>query len=191
MKCGQTTVHGRKCKQETFLDLPRCWYHISRVEMEDAVTREGLNQMFGEKQEMHPAEALVQLVHYKAGEVMYWRGKIMELEELGLEILSTEVVKEVDGPMGPTVTTETRPHPWYEMLRVAERDLAAYCSTALRAGVEERQVRIAEAMGGQILEMLETVLAELDLTGTQQSLAAEVVPRVLRSMSTQARAIAQ
>lgn len=188
-RCIVIKSNGKQCGQPAYLDLRRCEFHSGRVAMENAATREGLKIMFGDSIEIHPAEALVQLVRFKAGEVSYWRSKVLELEELGLGIIATDVVREVDGPMGPTITTETRPHPWYEMLRVAERDLATYCSTALRAGVEERQVRIAELMGAQILEVIEQVLDSLALTAHQQTIAGEVVPTVLRAMSAQAKAL--
>lgn len=181
-RCIAIKSNGKQCGQDAYLDLRRCEFHSGRVAMENAATRKGLKMMFGDKMDIHPADALIQLVQCKAGEVAYWNSKIRELQELGLEVVEEGVVRTVDGPMGETVTSETRPHPWYEMLRVAERDLANYCTVALRAGVEERQVRIAESLGGQILEVVNQVLERLQLTPSQMSIAGDVVPTVLRAI---------
>lgn len=150
---------------------------------------------FGGKMDVTPGEALLDLVQHKAAECHYWRAKVLTIEELiGPE--SVGGLMEVErtsgsGNMGPAgrwgeqeqTKWQVVIHVWYQLLRNCERDLAAYCAAAMRAGVEERAVRVAESLGMQMLGALEEVMHELRLTAEQQIIAGQVVPRVLRGLS--------
>jgi hypothetical protein len=66
------------------------------------------------------------------------------------------------------------------MLVQAQDKLADYATAALKAGVEERRVRLAENQGALVAQAIRQVLDQLNLTPTQQELVPTVVPAALR-----------
>lgn len=145
---------------------------------------------FGDKMDIGPGEALLDLVQHKAAEVYYWRARVMEMEDLiGDAVLGLQTTKEVDKPGtltsmgGVEVTQEVVEHIAYRTMRQAERDLAVYCTAAMRAGVEERAVRVAEALGMQMLGALEQFVEAIDLTPAQMAQAHVIIPGILRGLS--------
>ena len=116
----------------------------------------------GRKVEMHPAEALVDLVHWTAGEVAYWRGIVVELEQQGgHEALTWGVTKVKEGGDDRGTTEQAAPHIAYQMLTSASDRLATYAAAALRAGVQERSIRLAEAQGAAVALAQRTILERM------------------------------
>lgn len=138
----------------------------------------------GGRRDIHPAEALLDLVHWTAGEVDYWRQRVTQLEEDQLTWGTTQH-REGTGPEGPIdVTTQAAaPHIAYTMLERASDRLASYATAALKAGVDERRVRLAEQQGALVAGVIRAILAELNLSPAQQALVGEVVPRQLRALN--------
>ncbi|WP_404291107.1 hypothetical protein [Glutamicibacter arilaitensis] len=54
---------------------------------------------------------------------------------------------------------------------------------ALRAGVEERRVRIAEQQCNLIAQAIQTILDGLKLTPAQAKLISQIVPATLRELT--------
>lgn len=138
----------------------------------------------GVKVEMHPAEALVDLVHWTAGEVAYWRGIVVELEQQGgHKALTWGKTKVKDGGDDRGTTKEAKPHIAYAMLTSASDRLATYAAAALRAGVDERRVQLAERQGQLVADVIRGVLAALNLTAEQWELVPTIVPAQLRLLT--------
>ena len=135
---------------------------------------------FAARTDLHPAEALLDLVHYQAGVVAYWRSRVDQLEDQALEWGTTRV-KEGGDDRG--TTQEAKPHVAYALLREAQRDLAEYATAALKAGVEERRVQLAERHGNLVAGAIRAILADLGLSPEQEALVGEVVPRHLRALA--------
>ncbi|MET1085727.1 MAG: hypothetical protein ABWY04_01180 [Arthrobacter sp.] len=55
---------------------------------------------------------------------------------------------------------------------------------ALKAGIEERNVKLAESQGLLVADVIRRILGALELTPEQQQLVPEVVPRELRTLAT-------
>lgn len=145
---------------------------------------------FGRRVTVHPAEALVDLVHWTAGEVAYWREKVSELEaESGESGLTWGVTMEVDKRSGefPGVdtTSEAKMAAAYAMLVDASNRLATYAASALRAGVDERRVQLAERQGTAIAGAVRAILEALDLTPEQWERVPTIVPAQLRLLTAQ------
>ena len=133
---------------------------------------------------IHPAEALIDLVHWTAGEVAYWRGIVVELEQQGgHKALTWGVTKEKSGGDDFDTTQEAKPHIAYVMLRDASDRLASYAGAALKAGVDERRVKLAEQHGALVADVIKGVLAALNLTPEQQALVPTIVPQQLRLLT--------
>jgi len=134
------------------------------------------------RREIDPHEALLEEVHRAAGIVAWLDEKVRSLSE---EELTWGVTQEVTKQSGETPGVDTTQSAelsvwvkWWQQERAA---LAKVSKLALDAGVEERQVRLAEAQGAKLAQVIRDILADLDLTPEQQQRVPVVVPRRLRA----------
>ena len=132
--------------------------------------------LFGARRDIHPADALLELVQWTAGEVEYWRQRVRLLEE---GELTWGVTRVKEGGDDRGTTEEAKPNIAYQMAIDASNRLERYSASALKAGVEERLVRMAEKQGAVIHRVLVDVLGELGHDVSPGSLAAQVVLRHL------------
>ena len=117
--------------------------------------------LFGGKRDVHPAQALLELVQRKAAEVEYWRARVSDLHEQDLTFGVTKVESGVDRDQEKDVTTtEAKPNILLVMLRQAEQDLAAYSAASLKAGVDQQLIMLAREQGLRIVSVLRAVLAD-------------------------------
>ena len=130
-----------------------------------------------------PARALLDLVSSAAGEVAYWRARVDEIQDRDEKRLTSGLTKITEGKDRGGVTTlrtvETVAAIEYRMWVGAQERLARYATAALRAGVEERRVRIAEDLGSHMVGLIRRILDRLDLQAWQEELASTVVPEEL------------
>lgn len=133
-----------------------------------------------------PAQALIDLVYSTRGEVTYWETRVAELQEQDEKRLTTGLTKVTEGKEKGGVTTlrtvETIAAIEYRMLIDAKQRLMTAAATALKAGVDERQVRLAENQGAQTNHVIRQILDALDLTEEQRALIPTIVPKALRSL---------
>lgn len=201
--CGQTHRGGCRghkkpargggpCHADVSPGFTVCWHHganspqakkaaadrVAEAEARADVAR------FAARTDVHPAEALLELVQYQAGIVVYWRRVVETVDEKDLVWGETKREKGV-GPEGPIDkgTSEAAPHIAYRLLTEAQRDLERYASSALKAGVDERRVRLAEQQGALVVRVIRGVLDALHLTPEQQQLVPTVVPAQLRLLT--------
>lgn len=81
---------------------------------------------------------------------------------------------------GPDHLGDLRPHPLVRMARDAANDAAAFAKLALDAGVEERQVAVAEQLGALMAAGYRHLLDGLDLTDDQRARAPDLVAGAMR-----------
>lgn len=124
------------------------------AQMEQARTVE----LWGGRLDVNPAEALLELVQTKAAEVAYWRYRTSLLVDAESGLPLWGVTKTKTGGDDYGTTEEAKPPVEYVMLQAAERDLASYSAAALRAGVEQVMVQVAQVQAGQVLDLLNRVL---------------------------------
>src|SRR5690625_4140247 len=140
--------------------------------------------LFGAPKDVEPSQALLDLVHWTAGEVEYWREQVRQLAAEAPAALTWGRTdhEEGVGPQGPIdkTTHQAKPAIQYVMLYAAQDRLAQYATAALKAGVEERRVRLAEQQGGLVAEAIRRILDALDLDERQRELVPTVVPEQLR-----------
>lgn len=132
----------------------------------------------------NPVEMLLNLIHGKGAEVTWLRQKV---QALGDDELTWGVVQHDTGvgPEGPIdkQTYKAEASIWWKLLREAENQLANWIAMALKAGVEERRVRIAETQGSLVAGAIRQILDGLNLSSTQASLIPTIVPQALRQLS--------
>jgi hypothetical protein len=134
--------------------------------------------------DIDPGKALLDEIHWTAGHVAWLREKVQDLEGDELVWGRTQTDAGI-GPQGPvdTTTEKAGPSVWYE-LYMKERDhLAKVCALALKAGIEERKVKLAESQGALVADVIRRILAALNLSPAQQALVPEIVPQQLRLLA--------
>lgn len=143
-----------------------------------------------------PTEALLQEVQWTAGHVEWLRRKVAELDDgdlvwgttrveveggtaLRIDVEDGEVAGVGTGPSVKRVQTAAA-SVWYQLYTAERAHLVAVCSAALKAGVEERRVRLAEQQGDLVATAIRRILEALNLTPEQEALVPTVVPAQLR-----------
>ncbi len=176
--------------------------------------------LFGARRDVHPAEALLELVQWTAGEVDFWREQVRVIAagetvvgvaddpddpdgepdvEAGLSNLTWGKTKHKTGGDDVGTTFEAKPNIAYVMLTDASNRLASYAAAALRAGVEERRVQLAENAGALVAgvmqralrgifdELVRALVEHPDAAAIMQAvwprLVGEIVPRELRALA--------
>ncbi|WP_167197981.1 hypothetical protein [Brevibacterium pigmentatum] len=135
---------------------------------------------------LDPAQALLDLVASKAGEVEWLRHQVELLETDGdLWWGETKVVGKDNPEFGEQFerTEEARQHVVYTLLHKAQDQLARYAAETLKAGVDERQVKLAEQTGAQFETVLTSLLTAIQATPEQMQTAATEIPRILRNLA--------
>ena len=127
-----------------------------------------------------PAEALLQEVQHTAGHVAWLREQVRDTDPRAL-VWGTTRVK--DTPMGEEETREAKPNVWYDLYARERAHLVRVCEAALKAGVDERRVRIAEQQGELVAAAITRILNALTLTPQQWDLVPTIVPRELRAIA--------
>lgn len=152
----------------------------------------------GQPVPINPADALLDLVHWTAGEVQYWRARVVAIanaDETDLTWGTTSSVHKASGQWpGTDTTSSSGPTVAYAMLTDASNRLADYCTRAIKAGVEERRVRLEEERGALLVELIRRIaeglwrallaagLSEDQFRAVWAAAITEVVPREIRSI---------
>ena len=196
VKCRGTTRAGEPCKNDPIRGGTVCRMHgggSSKVKaaaarrLEEAAAARELERgvkTLGLQVDVDPGKALLDEIHWTAGHVAWLRGKVQELDEDTLVWGRTEHKDKTGGEdWGETTLEKAAPSVWYE-LYLKERDhLAKVCALALRAGIEERKVKLAESQGLLVADVIRRILNALGLSAEQLLLVPEVVPRELRALA--------
>lgn len=153
----------------------------SRAKMEKAVKTLGLPE------DVSPTEALLSEIRWTAGHVNWLRERVQELEVLGKDLIygTTSTVLTHSPKFGTTekTTEEFREHVWYTLYKQERDHLVKVSTAALRAGVEERRITLAEQQGLLVAQVIHRILDAIGLSPAQWTLVQDVVPRELRMMA--------
>ncbi|BCW62470.1 hypothetical protein [Arthrobacter sp. StoSoilB22] len=106
----------------------------------------------------------------------------LPVEDLTWGRAQTDVGIGQEGPIDKT-TEKAAPSVWWALLRQAEDQLSDYAARALRAGVDERRVKIAEHQGKLVHATILAILNRLALTPEQWSVARSAAPEELRRLA--------
>lgn len=191
MRCKAKRRDGQQCGSHAVKGLEVCRMHgasspQSRAKRERYLAEQRASRevhRLAQPIDTDPAQALLDLVSTAAGEVAYWRARVDEIQDRDEKRLTSGLTKITEGKDRGGVTTlrtvETVAAIEYRMWTAAQDRLAQYATAALRAGVEERRVRIAEDLGSHMVGLIRRVLDRLDLQAWQEELASTVVPEEL------------
>lgn len=166
---------NRAGKDTDHFGVGNCKDHLGRTETHRRNAIKVQAQMdvarLGARRDIWPAEALLESVQYKAGEVEVWRHKVTQLED---DELTWGVTKKVHG-IDPgdedrepgifnTTTEEAKPHIFLAQLHEAEKTLVDMATAALRAGADAALVRVAQNSANVWLEVMRGCLADPRVT---------------------------
>lgn len=131
-------------------------------------------EQFGLTREVNPQDALLEEVHRSAGVVAYLQGVVSELGKDDLKQYDT----------GKEGTHWERASVWVVMYREERAHLVKVAAEAIKCGVAERQVRLAEQQGLLIAQAIKGILVELGVDGHPD--APKIVRRHLSIVAGQA-----
>lgn len=145
---------------------------------------------YGLKIETTATDALLDEVKWTAGHVQWLRERVQEIESEALaggadreHPLVWGITREKSGGEDRGTTEEAAPNVWLRLYQQERAHLVKVCEAAIRAGIEERRVRLAESQGALVAEVIRKILGDLQLTPGQQALVSQVVPRHLRALA--------
>lgn len=130
------------------------------------------------------AQYILDQIALKAGEVEWLQHQIDQLDSDNDLFWGTTKHVTGEGPEGyvDQTTEEAGQHVIYQLLHKAQDQRVKYAAEALKAGVEERQVRISEKTGEQFEAVITALLPAIGATPEQMKLAAAEIPRILRNV---------
>ena len=194
-KCGQLhqtrteqpscTGHrrdGDPCPTPPVRGADKCRMHLGKkagpVIAEAMLTK--AMATYGLPIETSPADALLAEVHRTAGHVAWLQQRVAELEEHDL-VWGTTQIKTGGQDGGHTEAAE--PNVWLKLYQQERTHLVRVSAEAIRCGIEERRVKLAESQGALVAGVIRAILGDLNLSADQQALVSEVVPRRLRELA--------
>ena len=190
--CGaRTKGTGLPCRRAPLRGATRCGLHggltpqskaaaekrLARAEAVRAVAQLGLPV------DVSPDAALLAEVQRCAGLVAYYQARVEEIAALGAEGLVWGHTRMKLGGEAAGDTYEARPSVWLQLFSVERDRLVKDAAAAIKAGIQERQVKLAESQGVLVAAVLKRILVRLNLTDAQAALIPTVVPEELRQLT--------
>lgn len=146
-----------------------------------SAARTQLAQLAGrELMDVRPMDALLMCVRIAAMEVRVFSEKIDELDPDELLERPSEQIVAGANPEKFWIKKQQELNIWLRAREKAMDRLVRYSKAALDAGVEERQIQLAERMGDILANTVQRIVDDLELTPEQQILFAQTAPRHLR-----------
>lgn len=205
--CTGHSRAGTACKNGPLPGQAVCRMHGGRSPQAQAAGRRRRQEQAAEVAvrtlglpvDVSPTDALLEEVRWTAGHVQWLRARVQELED-GMTVSgygadnpatrhplvwgTTKVTEKqaTDNPGTDTVESSGASI-WYDLYAKERAHLVVVCREAIKAGVEERRVRLAEQQGELVAGAIRAILADLGLTPEQQAKVSEVVPRHLRLLA--------
>lgn len=187
-QCGSPAMNGQNICRHHGGSAPQSIKAAKERISEEKARR--LVETYGRKIETTATDALLDEVQWTAGHVAWLRERVQEIESAAA-VAGTDsehplvwgVTREKEGGEDRGITSEAAPNVWLKLYQQERTHLVKVCAEAIRAGIEERRVRLAEAQGALIAQAIRAILGELDLTAEQQARVPEVVPRHLRAIA--------
>lgn len=143
-----------------------------------------------------PEQALLDEVKRAAGLVAFYQARVVEIDEAERGALIWGITKEKLGGDDEGQTSEAAPNVWLQLFNQERDRLVRVAAAAIKAGIEERRVKLAESQGEMVAMVLRRVLDQMlttvlgaapanseTITTAWVEMVNEVVPRELRALS--------
>lgn len=195
MRCKAKRRDGKPCGQWPVKGAEVCRMHGGSSPQAKAAAARRLEEEKARKIaervtgviEVDPGQALIDLVHGAAGEVAYWRAEVDRIQEehpaqMTMGVTRVEKGKRDRADVDMRILEAGVPVA-YRMWTEARERLARYATAALKAGIDERRVQLAEDQGALMAQVIRGIYADLGLTVEQQARSGEIAARHLRLVS--------
>lgn len=173
-RCGKKTRKGAPCAHEAgwgtqHLGVGQCKLHggaepHAQVNGLVLLARREMGVM-GAPIDIEPQDFILECIRIAAGEVFYASERIAVLTEADVlvQTRTTVVKKDADGATSQEVraSNEFKLHAWIVVRDRAMDRGVQYSFAALKAGIEERRVRVAEQQGMLLAQAVQGILREL------------------------------
>ena len=190
-RCTARNQSGGQCKNPPVAGTTVCRFHggaapqvreagLRRIAMAEA--RQAAETL-GLLIDISPEQALLDEVQRAAGMVAFYQARVEEVADGGNDQLVWGHTKSKMGGDDEGETWEAGPVVWLQLFNEERDRLVKVCAAALRAGIEERRVKLAEQQGILVAAVIRRILVRLNLTDIQQGLVATVVPEELRALT--------
>lgn len=192
----------RPCRRDPMHGQQVCASHGGRAPQAKAAAErrvteqraERIMRRFGGPIDTTPTEALLGSVKWVAGYVAFLRGqveRVTEDAETADHLIwgKTKTVEKdvavagVGLERGEDTVEEAKPNAWLVLLGDWQDRLTRLCAEAIKAGIEERRVRLAEQQGQLVADVIKAILGDLGLSPEQAARVPEIVPRHLRLLT--------
>jgi len=138
-------------------------------------------ETYGLPRDISPTDALLEEVRYSAGHVAWLRAKVSELQSDDLVWgVTEEVDKQASEFAGTDTTRSATANMWLELYHRERKHLLDLVKTAISVGIEERRVRLEEAKGQVVAELIRRILGRLELSEEQREVSVRVIPEEFR-----------
>jgi phage terminase small subunit len=188
-ECSHSRSRGRgPCHGSRKLGTDGCRMHAGRGQ--------AVKHLAAREAKRHPLA--VEPLDMAPGHVLLWRvqhlaAMVASVDSIVAGLEAEQVVwgreRTVDRQGGEFPGTETvwaaKLNTWVQYHASLDRALRDACTAALAANVDERMVRIAEAQGAAIVQVMQAIFndPELGLLPEQRAVLGAVVPRHLRALA--------
>lgn len=188
IRCTATTKEsGERCRRMCVVGAAVCTVHggnasqVKRAADKRAAMKkvEALVATYGLPVITTPQQAMLDEVHRTAGHVAWLQEQVRALTP---DELAWGVTKVKEGGDDRGTTEEAVPNALLRLYQDERDRLVRVCAAALRAGIEERQVRLAEQQGALLVDLIRGILDDLKLTPEQKAMVPIVVPQHLRAL---------
>lgn len=105
-----------------------------------------------------PGEVILEQIGWRVGHVRWLRARAQAVDP---DALTWGRTKDKVGGQDGGVTFEAKPNAWVVLYFEQARELERLCVEAVRCGLEERRVRLAEQQADQWVRLIDGVLSEL------------------------------
>ena len=185
---------GQRCRKPATPGLDVCAMHGGSTKKAKAKSQRAVQsakaaavaQRIGLKVDVQPQQALLDEVQRSAGMVLFYEEQVNAVAGIDTDRLSRGVIRieEIQSKFSTTTTTtEASVHVWLQLYNEERDRLVRVAATAIRAGIEERRVELAEQQGQAFVSVIRNILNRLALTPDQQALVSTVVPEELRALA--------
>lgn len=130
-----------------------------------------------------PEQALIDEVKRTAGMVAFYQARVEEVDGLNREDLVWGMTKQDMSGEFPGPTYEAAPNMWLQLWNQERDRLVRVAAAAIKAGIEERRVKLAEQEGALVAAVIRRILDSLNLTPEQSALVPVIVPKELRALT--------
>jgi hypothetical protein len=178
--CDKHRKDGQPCGTSPVQGTTTCRMHAGKrleVVKQEVATRRALAELELDG-EANPLDELLNEVQRAAAAVRWLADKVNSLEDREITHGITRTVQHADGSRD--VTASAAVNLWVKMWQEERDRLARVCKLTLDAGVDERRVRLAEAQGRMIVDVIRATLLDLHVEDTDE--VHEVVSRHLRAI---------